>query len=43
MRMSREAWEAEVAAMVEKGAVGTDEEIRTAVAYLMRHFGRDAK
>ncbi len=40
MRMSREAWEAEVAAMVEKGAVGTDEEIRTAVAYLMRHFGR---
>jgi quinoprotein glucose dehydrogenase len=43
MRMSREAWEAEVAAMIEKGAVGTDEEIRTAVAYLVKQFGRDGK
>jgi quinoprotein glucose dehydrogenase len=43
MRMSREAWEAEVAAMIEKGAVGTDQEIRTAVAYLVKHFGRDSR
>jgi quinoprotein glucose dehydrogenase len=43
MRMSREGWEAEVAAMIEKGAVGTDEEIRTAVAYLVKHFGRDSR
>jgi glucose dehydrogenase len=43
IRMSREAWEAEVAAMIEKGAAGTDAEIRTAVAYLVKHFGRDSK
>jgi cytochrome c5 len=39
MRMSRAAWESEVAAMVEKGAVGTAREIRTAVTYLVTHFG----
>jgi hypothetical protein len=41
--MSREGWQAEVAAMVEKGAVGTDAEIQTAVAYLANRFGRDSK
>ena len=43
MRMSREGWEAEVASMIERGAVGTDEEIRTAVAYLVKQFGRDLR
>jgi quinoprotein glucose dehydrogenase len=43
LRMSRDGWDAEVAAMVEKGAVGTEQEIRTAVTYLVSHFGRDAK
>ena len=40
MRMSREGWDAEVAAMVEKGAVGTREEAATVVAYLVKHFGK---
>jgi len=39
MRMSRAAWESEVAAMVEKGATGTPGEIRTTVTYLVTHFG----
>jgi quinoprotein glucose dehydrogenase len=43
IRMSRDGWEAEVAAMVEKGAVGTAEEIKTTVNYLVTHFGRDSK
>jgi len=43
MRMSRQAWEAEVAAMVEKGAIGTDDEVRAVVAYLAKHFGRDSR
>jgi quinoprotein glucose dehydrogenase len=43
LRMGRDGWEAEVAAMVERGAVGTDQEIRTAVTYLASHFGRDSK
>jgi hypothetical protein len=38
-----DGWDAEVAAMVEKGAVGTEQEIRTVVAYLATHFGRDGK
>ena len=40
LRMSREGWDAEVAAMVEKGAVGTREEAATVVAYLVKHFGK---
>jgi hypothetical protein len=43
LRISRQGWDAEVAAMVEQGAVGTPEEIRTVVAYLVKHFGPDAK
>jgi cytochrome c5 len=43
LRMSRDGWDAEVAAMVEKGALGTEPEIRAAVTYLVSHFGRDAK
>src|ERR1017187_2025756 len=43
LRMSRDGWDAEVAAMVEKGAAGTEQEIRTAVTYLATHFGRDSK
>ncbi len=39
MRMSREAWEAEVAAMTAKGAVGTADDIRTVVGYLVQHYG----
>jgi quinoprotein glucose dehydrogenase len=39
-RMSRSAWEDEVTAMVEKGATGTDTEIRAVVDYLAKNFGR---
>ena len=41
--MSHAGWDAEVAAMVEKGAVGTEQEIQTTVTYLASHFGRDSK
>ncbi|HEY1496481.1 MAG TPA: PQQ-binding-like beta-propeller repeat protein, partial [Candidatus Solibacter sp.] len=40
MRMSRDGWDAEVAAMVEKGAQGTAEEIRAVAGYLAKNFGR---
>jgi glucose dehydrogenase len=43
MRISREAWQDEVADMVERGAAGTDDEIRRVIEYLSKHFGRDAK
>ena len=43
MRMSREGWQAEVDAMVEKGARGTDEEVRAVVAYLAVQFGREPR
>jgi quinoprotein glucose dehydrogenase len=43
MRMNREGWEAQVDSMVSLGAVGTDEEIRTVIAYLAKHFARDSK
>jgi len=39
LRMSRAAWEDEVAAMMEKGAVATTEEIRAVVDYLTKNFG----
>lgn len=39
MRMSRDAWESEVGAMVEKGAVGTAGEVQTTISYLVRNFG----
>jgi glucose dehydrogenase len=42
MRMAREGWEDEVASMVDKGAVGTKEEIRGVVDYMVKNFGRDA-
>jgi quinoprotein glucose dehydrogenase len=40
MRMSSAGWESEVAAMVEKGAQGTAEEIRAVVGYLAKNYGR---
>jgi glucose dehydrogenase len=40
MRISREAWEDEVADMVEKGAAGTPAEIRAVTDYLAKYFGR---
>lgn len=43
MRISREAWEDEVADMVEKGAAGSTDDIRTVTAYLVKYFGSDSK
>ncbi len=43
VKMGRLAWEDEVAAMVERGAVGTEEEIKTVVDYMAKNFGRDSK
>jgi quinoprotein glucose dehydrogenase len=40
VRMGRVGWEDEVADMVERGAEGTEEEIRKVVDYLVKHFGR---
>lgn len=40
MRMGRKAWEDEVAAMVERGAVGSDQEVRTVIDYLAKNFGQ---
>ena len=42
MRLSRGGWEDEVASMIEKGASGSDQDIRTVVEYLEKHFGREA-
>jgi quinoprotein glucose dehydrogenase len=39
MRLGRAGWEDEVAAMVERGAAGTEQEIQTVVDYLVRNFG----
>jgi competence protein ComEA len=38
LRMSRGAWESEVADMKDKGAVGTDDDFRRIVDYLARNF-----
>lgn len=38
LRMDRTAWGNEVASIVEKGATGTDQEIRTVVDYLAANF-----
>jgi glucose dehydrogenase/cytochrome c5 len=40
MRMGRAAWDAEVAAMVERGATGSAEQIRAVVDYLAKNFGK---
>ena len=40
MRMGRKGWEDEVAAMVERGAVGSDPQIRAVTEYLVRNFGK---
>jgi quinoprotein glucose dehydrogenase len=42
LRMGRDGWEDEVAAMVEKGAAGSDVEMRTVVTYLSKYFGRNS-
>jgi quinoprotein glucose dehydrogenase len=41
MRISREAWADEVADMVEKGASGSAEDIRSVTDYLAKHFGAE--
>jgi len=38
MRMGRVGWENEVTAMLERGAIGTEEEIRKLVDYLAKNF-----
>jgi glucose dehydrogenase len=43
LRISREAWEDEVSAMVERGAAGTDQDIQKVTAYLVKNFGPDSK
>jgi hypothetical protein len=43
VRMSRKAWQNEVAAMDEKGAIGTTKEREAVVEYLVRNFGPIAK
>ena len=40
MRMGRVGWEDEVAAMVEKGAIGTDQEIQTVVDYMVKNYSK---
>jgi PQQ enzyme repeat len=40
LHMSRMGWEDEVAAMVDRGAVGSSQEIRTVVDYLVKNFGK---
>jgi quinoprotein glucose dehydrogenase len=42
LRMGRVGWEDEVADMVERGAVGTDQEIQTVVDYMVKNFGRSS-
>ena len=39
-RMSRKGWENEVAAMIEKGATGTDAEMKAVTDYLVKNFGK---
>jgi quinoprotein glucose dehydrogenase len=38
LRMSRSAWESEVAEMKDKGAVGTDDDFKQVVDYLAKNF-----
>jgi glucose dehydrogenase len=38
LRMDRSGWDAEVSSMVDRGATGTKEELRTVVDYLSKHF-----
>jgi quinoprotein glucose dehydrogenase len=40
MRMGRTGWEDEVASMVERGAVGSEQQVRAVVDYLVRNFGK---
>jgi glucose dehydrogenase len=40
IRMGRTGWEDEVASMVERGASGTDQQIRAVIDYLVKNFGR---
>ena len=42
-RMSRKAWQNEVAAMLEKGATGTADEMQAVVDYLARNFAPGAQ
>ena len=42
-RMGRVGWEDQVASMVEKGAVGTDEEIQIVVDYMVKNFSPASK
>ena len=41
VRMGRAGWEDEVAAMVERGAAGTRQDIQVVVDYMVKNFGRD--
>ena len=43
LRMGRQAWEDEVTSMVEKGATGTEAELKQVVEYLAKNFGRESK
>jgi hypothetical protein len=38
--MGRLGWADEVAAIVERGAIGTDLEIRTSIEYMVKNFGK---
>ena len=40
LRMGRVGWEDEVAAMVERGAAGTEREIRIVTDYMVKNFGK---
>ncbi|MDR3702141.1 MAG: pyrroloquinoline quinone-dependent dehydrogenase [Candidatus Sulfopaludibacter sp.] len=40
MRMGRQGWEDEVAAMVERGAVGSAQQVRAVTDYLVKNFGK---
>jgi glucose dehydrogenase len=40
MRLSAQAWQSEVNTMVERGANGTDDEVKLVVAYLTKNFGK---
>ena len=42
MRMSRIGWEDEVVSMIEKGAKGTEGEIRIVVDYMVKYFGKES-
>ena len=43
LRMGRVGWENEIAAMVERGAVGTEGEIQKVVDYMVKNFGAEAR